>query len=397
MEEEKKKKLIFFILGGLGLYLLSTGFSYAAFRYLGKKDEQDLISPVPIEEGRARIGLDAPKTETCSLIGEMFTKAERDIWEKRRPLGIMIENHLDSRPQSGLSYADVIYEAVAEGGIARFLAVYYCRAAAQDVLVGPVRSARTYYLDWISEYGQWPLYAHVGGANDFDGRGNTHLKARALEQIQDYGWRLYNDLDQSSIGFPTYWRDYERLGRPVATEHTVYASTDRLWEVAEKRGLTQTDKEGKRWNEEFTPWQFKEEETEENRGEVGKIEFSFWRNQPAYEVRWDYDRVQNSYSRVNGDQSHKDLVTDGQLAAKVVIVQFVKETGPVDNNKHLLYETIDNGQALVFQDGGVVEATWQKKSKTDRTVFLDGAGKEIAFNPGQIWIEIIPIGNEVSY
>ena len=62
----------------------------------------------------------------------------------------MIENSVDARPQSGLSSADVIYEAVAEGGITRFLTVYYCQ---DPVEVGPVRSARTYYVDFASEYG----------------------------------------------------------------------------------------------------------------------------------------------------------------------------------------------------------------------------------------------------
>jgi len=76
----------------------------------------------------------------------------------------MIENHLDSRPPSGLSRADVIYEAVAEGGITRFLTVFYCGVASEDVRIGPIRSARIYFLDFASEYGDKPLFVHQGGA-----------------------------------------------------------------------------------------------------------------------------------------------------------------------------------------------------------------------------------------
>lgn len=393
----RKKKKLSFIIAGLGLYLLSTGISYAAFKYLGV-EAPGIISPLPVEEGRARIDPAAPKTEACPLTGEMFSKAERAIWEKRRPLGIMIENHADSRPQSGLSKADIVYEAVAEGGITRFLAIYFCRASAEDVLVGPVRSARTYYLDWVSEYADYPLYAHVGGANNFDGSGTTNIKARALEQIADYGWNLYNDLSGTSISFPTYWRDYERLPG-VATEHTMYSTTDKLWAEAEKRGLTQTDEEGNPWNKNFVSWKTKEEAAEGERGNTAEIDFSFWTGeiQAPYKVRWNYDRAQNLYLRLNGDQPHQDLNNEQQLTAKVVVVLFSRETGPVDAHKHLLYQTTGKGQALIFQDGQVTKGTWEKEDRTERTLFSDQSGEEISFNGGPLWIEVLPVGNKVNY
>ena len=118
--EPKKKKLIFSLLGGLVLYLLATGISFAAFRYLGGPVVPGLLSPVSLEEARQRVDLSAPKTEACPLNGKMYTKGEKEIWEERRPLAIMIENHAEARPQSGLSRADIVYEAVAEGGITRF-------------------------------------------------------------------------------------------------------------------------------------------------------------------------------------------------------------------------------------------------------------------------------------
>jgi hypothetical protein len=180
MDPKKKKRLIT-ILGGLVLYLASAGLSFAAFRYLIAPMVPGVVSPVPVDEARARVDLSAPKTEVCPLNGKMFTKGEKEIWERRRPLTVMIENHEESRPQSGLSYADVVYEAVAEGGITRFLSVFYCGVSAQDVIIGPVRSVRVYYLDWASEYGRYPLFAHVGGANDFAGTGETDRRARALQ------------------------------------------------------------------------------------------------------------------------------------------------------------------------------------------------------------------------
>jgi hypothetical protein len=385
----KRKKLVFSFIGGIILYLVSTGVSYAAFRFLIGPSISGLISPIPIEEVRSRVNLDAPKTEECPLNGQLFTKDEEKIWEEWRPLTVMIENHEESRPQSGLSRADVVYEAVAEGGITRFLAVFYCGAAAEELIIGPVRSARTYFLDFASEYGDYPLYAHVGGAN-------LPGPANALGQIGDYGWLFKgNDMNQFSLGFPTFWRDYERLGRPVATEHTMYSTTDKLYEIAHKRGLDAKDDEGDKWDEDWQSWKFKDDAGE--KGKIDNIEFNFWSGYQQYEVNWQHDSANNHYLRFNGGQAHKDLNNDEQLKAKVVIVQFMREKGPIDELKHLLYTTTGTGKALIFQDGEVIKGTWEKEERENRTIFKDSKDKEIKFNRGSVWIEIVPIGKEVNY
>jgi len=63
----------------------------------------------------------------------------------------------------------------------------------------------------------------------------------------------------------------------------------------------------------------------------------------------------------------------------------------------MLYGTIGTGNALVFQNGQVIKATWSKSSRTDRTIFLDPSKKEIEFARGKIWIEALPKGNQVDY
>ncbi len=387
----KINRKLFIIIGGVLLYLASTGISYAAFHFLGGPGS-GFISPVEIPQTSDgfKIDLNAPKTEKCPLNGGMFSKAERQIWEKRRPLTVMIENHAEARPQSGLSKADVVYEAVAEGGITRFLAVFYC-GAVEEITLGPVRSARTYFMDFASEYGDFPLYVHVGGAN-------VPGPANALGQIGDYGWLAKgNDMNQFSIGFPVFWRDYERIGHPVATEHTMYSTTDKLWEVAFKRGLNAIDDDGKKWDANFTEWKFKDDEKSEVRGTVGKITFSFWENSPDYAVSWEYNKDSNQYLRFNDGQPHKDLDNDSQIQVKTVIIQFMKEKGPIDAEKHILYTTTGTGKALIFQDGQAIEGNWTKEKRQSRTKFTDKAGKEILLNRGPIWIEIVPTGRPINY
>lgn len=380
----------------LGLYLLSTGTSWAIFSYL--RDEPILLSG-DLSEARSRINLDLPRTESCPFNGGMFTKIEENIWEERRPIVTIIENHADSRPQSGLSKADVVYEVVAEGGITRFLAVYYCAAAAQDVKIAPVRSARVYFIDWAAEYGIKPIFMHVGGANDYSGYGDTVEGAKALELLETLGWRVPrgNDFDTTyDSGFPVFWRDYERLDHPVATEHTMTASLDAAYVEARERGFDSKDKDRKSWDKTFEEWKFADDEPSKSPSAT-EISFEFWSNKPSYDVVWQYDGEANSYLRFNNGSSHTDHETKEQISAKNVVMLFVKEKGPVDRNKHMLYTTIGEEKILVFQNGEVIEGTWEKDSRKDRTHFYDSKGKEISFVKGPIWIEAIPAGNTVDY
>src|SRR5436190_5928782 len=171
------------------LFFLTAGISYFVFGQGGtKKIVVTKPSVKKLADGSVQFDPGLPKTEPCPLNGVKYSTQQRDWWLQHRPLGVMIENHKESRPQSGLSFADVVYEAVAEGGITRFLGMYYCQDA---LIVGPVRSARTYFVDFVSEYSEYPLYAHVGGAN-------AAGPADALGQIAGYGWNGYNDLNQFS-------------------------------------------------------------------------------------------------------------------------------------------------------------------------------------------------------
>lgn len=379
---------------GLAIYLISTGLSFAIFSYvLRGKISGGVASPVPNGSGQHfKIDPSLPRTEACPLNGMMFTKQERDIWEKRRPLAVMIENHAESRPQSGLSAADVVYESVAEGGISRFMAVFYCGAAAESVTIAPVRSARTYYLPWVLEYDA--LYNHVGGA----GRCNDDTvdeRAKALCQIGQY---KIKDMDQFGISFPTCYRNYDRLDHPVATEHTMVCLSDKLYKLAAERGWTNVDTKGVAWDKNFEPWKFKDDAKEAERGASFSASFVAWKGyEKDYGVRWDYDRVINTYKRFNGGSSHTDLETKEQLTAKVVLILFAKEIGPVDDHAHLLYNNTGSGDSLIFQDGKVTKATWKKPTLASRTKFADAAGKEVNFNRGQIWIEMLPIGTKVIY
>jgi len=397
-----KNNKVTLIAAGALLFLLSGGISYGISGFF-RQEEPAVINPTSSKNDDRMITTSGPKDQECPVNGAYFTKQERQVWENRRPLTVMIENHQDSRPQSGLNKADVIYEVVAEGGITRFMAVFYCGAAVGDLEkydIGPVRSARTYFLDWASEYGDYPLYAHVGGAGQCDDP-TVHEDAKALCQIGQYGWKDQGsrcDLDQFALPYSVCRREYERIGKNVATEHTMYCDTYALWQEAKDRGLTnETKRTGDEWDEEFRSWLFKEDAKSDQRGEVNDISFSFWKNSNNYDVNWQYDKEENIYRRFNGGKEHIDFRTQEQLTAKTIAILFMAERSSVDEHKHLLYETIGDGQALIFQDGQVEKASWEKASRTSRTRFFNVSDEEISFNRGQIWMEIVPVGNKIKY
>ena len=383
---------------GLALYLISTGLAFAGFSFANTSQKKTLpVGGLTTNTGtksQSHFTIDPsiPRTEVCPINGQLYTKQEREVWEKRRPLAVMIENHAESRPQSGLSLADVVYETVAEGGITRFMGIFYCGIAAGNVNLAPVRSARTYFLPWVLEYDA--LYNHVGGAGVCSDV-TVDERAKALCQIDQY---KIKDMDQFGISFPTCFRNYDRLGHPVATEHTMVCVTDKLHKLAATRGWTNVDDKGVSWDKNFVPWKFKDDAKDSERGTSTSISFVSWKGYEAeYGVKWDYDKVNNIYKRSNGGVAHMDHETKQQLTAHAIIVLFAKEIGPVDDHAHLLYNNIGTGDALLFQDGTVEKVTWSKTNRSSRTKFTASNGKEVLLNKGQLWIEMLPTGTPVSY
>lgn len=302
----------------------------------------------------------SPKPKDNLVVNDLDgTKVDPDK-AKRHPLAIMIENHPDARPQIGLDKASIIYEAITEGGITRFMAVYGPYDAPK---VGPVRSARTYYIDWLSEFKAF--YAHVGGNLD------------ALDKIKADN---ILDLDQFSLGDAAYWRE-PKAG--IAIEHTMYSSTDKLYQVAFN---------DKKWPKmaDFRPLEFKEPLEKALRNVSQDITVNF--SSESYNVVWKYDVETNKYLRFMAGKAHNDQETNEQLVATNVIVQSVERwEAPTEiNETGWAMQTTGTGDALIFMQGKEIKGTWKKPDRTSRTIFYDDKGNEIQFIPGQFWIEITP-------
>jgi hypothetical protein len=296
------------------------------------------------------------------LNGVLYTNGEMKDLMKKRPIGIMINNHVGSRPQSALTSADVVYEALVESGITRYMGIYWSQAPNK---VGSLRSARQVYIEWLSEYDA--LYMHDGCAQTDDVRTN------ACGNIYSYGIR-----DLRTYGA---WRDFTRVA-----PHNEYVSAVSAWEYADVID----------WNgfpSSFKPLKFKRDATAANRGSKTHIKVRFREDLPGgglYDTEWIYDVTSNSYKHKIGTQSDLDLETGKQVTAKVVIVQEQTAVSSGDNKGRMIITTIGEGDAVILQDGKLIDATWKKKSRTDRTRYYDKAGNEIELNRGRLWIISFP-------
>lgn len=404
--------------GLIGLFLIITGISYFLFDTFLPASGSKLITSTSNNTNKNANSTNnsseqelysGPKTEACPINGQLYTKEEKAIWSKRRPLMVMIENHEDARPQSGLQTADIVYEAMAEGGITRFMGVFYCGQVAGSESskydVGPVRSARTYFLDLASEYSDYPLYNHVGGANCSSatdgGPCTTSTKAQAIEQIASYGWNTkgtWSDLSQFSLSYKACRREPDRTGDERATEHTMYCSTKELWNVAESRGLTNTTvAKNNSWDKNYRAWLFKQTDKANSSPTASTVSFDFWSGYKDYSVSWKFDSANNNYVRSNGGKEHIDFNTGKAITAKNIVIQFTKETRSVDEHLHNLYAVVGSGDGVLIQNGEKTEITWSKANRLSRTIYKDKSGKEINFVAGNIWVEILSLNTEVSY
>ncbi|MCK9368664.1 DUF3048 domain-containing protein [Candidatus Dojkabacteria bacterium] len=299
-----------------------------------------------------------PKTEASPINGELFTKTEMAKLMKRRPVAVTISNVNWARPQSGLYKADLVYETLVEGGITRFMAIFWSDGPTK---VGPVRSARQYFLEWLSPFD--PIFIHDGCASTKDPRTN------ACGNIVLYGIK--------NNGLHGYWMDPSRV-RP----HNEYNSVAVAWDYAKTMGWTGFPKN-------FDEWKFKKDASLDDRGNKTKVKIRFRNDLPnggLYDTTWVYNKESNLYTHYSNGVKDIDLDTKKTINAKTVIVEEIVMPPYSDDHGRVVITTIGQGKVTVLMDGKIVKGTWKKDSRTERTKYYDKAGKELVLNRGTIWI-----------
>lgn len=272
--------------------------------------------------------------------------------------GVMIENSDFARPQSGLSQAGVVFEAIAEGGITRFLALYQDSAPAN---VGPIRSVRPYYEQWALGFDA--SLAHVGGSPE------------ALADINAWGVKNLDQFYNSG--------SYHRISTRAAP-HNVYTSIGQLNQLEASKGFTSTKFSG------FV--RKKEAPLKVPTAKTINLAISG----PDYGVHYDYNAATNSYNRVLAGQPHIDANTNQQISPKVVIAMVIPYSLEADGY-HSDYGVIGSGAVDIFQDGSVTTGVWSKSAAASQITFKNSAGQTIGLNPGQTWITAVVNIGHIQY
>lgn len=313
------------------------------------------VAPAPVVASKPKPV--KPSTKPSPLTGIEIAPelAERPV------RAVVIENHPEARPQSGLSQAGIVYEALAEGGITRFLAFFGDERPAQ---IGPVRSLRTYFVDWTLEFDA-PI-AHVGGNAD------------AIDMIAPQGVKSLNQFFNGG----SYYRTRDRRA-----PHNAYTDSDKLDALLAQKGYAASNfmqNARKRDEPNTTP-------------PHGLIQIQYSYN--GYQVEYRYDAATNTYLRFLAGSPHVDRNTGQQIRVKNIVIEVMSTSYGKSRlgESNVRMGTPGSGRAIVLRDGGAVEGTWSKANHRERTKLLDAAGKEIALNPGNTWFSIVPEGKPFSF
>ena len=307
--------------------------------------------------------LPTPVFVPAPLTGEPVTTAVAAL----HPIAVMIDDLGGARPQSGLSSASVVWQAPAEGGIPRYMAIF------QDELptnLGPVRSSRYYYIAWAAEWRA--VYAHAGGSP----------QAIATLKKSGNGQLVYNVDEFRYSG--TFFRNTTRRA-----PHNLYTTGAKLRATGKHAGAK---------DQAYTPvWKFAPDAPLETRPHDGTISVTY----PYNSIKYAYDRVTNTYLRsVTGEKKQTDAANGVRIAPKNVVVMRMK-FGPINDGHRgaprLEATVIGSGTAWISTNGRTIKGTWKKTALTKPTKFYDAAGNELTLTIGQTFIQVVPASYPVSF
>jgi hypothetical protein len=339
----KKEKL------GLAILLLLSLIIGSYFLFFTNKEQ----ASVPVSAPTLK------PTQVEEKIYSPLTGQEVTDEQAKRPItSIVLENAPEARPQSGLKDAGIVFEAIAEGGITRFAAIYQ-EGAPQDI--GPVRSLRPYFLDWLRPFDA--TITHVGGSQ------------KALRMVRDGSWK---DMDQFANG-----KSFRRITERRAP-HNVYTSFEKIDSFNQSKNYSLKDFES------FT----RKEDQKSSAPQVSSIKLNV--SSGKYNVAYSYNSANNSYLRSQGGEAHLDK-SGAQIEPKVVVALVVPYSIVQEDGSRYSYQTTGTGKAVVFQDGKAVEATWSKTNQASQIRLTDSTGTDIKLNRGQTWFTAVNSNDRIVF
>jgi hypothetical protein len=277
----------------------------------------------------------------------------------RHPIAVMVDDQFYARPQSGFNQAGIVWQAPAEGGIPRYMMIFL---DGNPKAVGPVRSARLYYIQWAAEWRA--VYAHAGGS------------PQALTTLRKYGkgQLVYNAEDFRWEG-TYFWRISTR-----SSPHNLYTDGAHLRTLGKRLGAKAVTPR--------TAWTFGPDAPLADRPTGGTIAVAYKENSISYK----YDRATNTYRRYVGGAVQVDAADKKPVAPRNVVVMLVK-FGPLNDGHpqkgRLEAANIGKGTAWISTNGVTLKGTWRKANAKDPTRFYDAKGNPVTLTAGQTFIQVL--------
>ena len=290
-----------------------------------------------------------------------------------RPIAFMIDNNVNAQPQASINSAYIVYEIIVEGGETRLMALF--KGATLD-LVGPIRSARHYFLDYAMENDA--IYAHLGlspqADSDFSKFNIDHINGQAY------------DTGKARTNSSLFWRvSYKKA------PHNAYTNTDSILKIA-------TDKEFSLISDQKSVLNYVTEENNLN------IESSMNANtitipySPGHKVQYKYNDEEKNYTRYSKNRMITDEVTGKETKTKNIIITFAKNYTLDDGENKGRQDVVTVGEldGYYITNGKEKKIKCLKSSRSNKTIYKDLNGNEIEVNDGNTWINICPIDAKVT-
>lgn len=344
-----------------GLAVLAAGMTL--FTACGKEEQGTLFahpSPEPVESARFSPGkTPSQRAEELAAMPKNPLTGEPGYPENalgRRPVAVMVNNLNAALPHRGLSQADILYEVAVEGGITRMLAVFANISSIPSV--GPVRSARHYYTDFLVPYNA--LYVHFGGSNP----GKAAIQNRGVDNIDGliYGATAFTKDN---------WRAQNR-----GVEHSYFIDGAAIQSVAEQRGYSLN-------GETSAPFAISQNKVElPQKANSVYVKFSGYTNS---EFTWNPDA--GLYEKKRNGEPHIDENNSQVLQFANVLVLSTSITSY--DGGDLREVALGSGDGWFFTGGGYEEINWKKGGYQNQFTFTAKDGSPITGNVGPTFIAII--------
>ncbi len=277
---------------------------------------------------------------------------------KNRPVIISVENHPDARPQWGLCSSDIVMEMVAEGGITRMLLMYADKSRVPEK-VGPVRSARHYFVELVSGFDA--IFVHCGGS--------------------PYAYEKFNQgyssdhIDHMAVN-SCFTRD---KSRNVAYEHTLYTTGSELVTTIKDTDIRTTLNDG--YNK---PFKFNKKAVKLSENACNSCTVSF---SSAFTYTYKYDADKKLYfSNINGNPF---CDSDGNQQNFTNLLIIYTNITDLNDAKNRVTFDLSEGHGIYVSRGTYKNITWEKGDTESMLKFFDENGKELKLNRGRSFIGII--------